>query len=189
MTNNNSTTNLYTPELIETASIGVEFAYIVERGTELRQMVSRLLELLPRLYAQMLRLPSYFYSSDEDYIEEYITQEGYDMVRERLERLFADDDAFLTTMLPDMAYSDTPLSSTISEALADVYQHVGNLLGIIKEQNEIALPAAIGRCHLYWREHWGVQLLSTLPHLHNLYVRLAETDEDDTDTDTEEDSL
>lgn len=183
---------LYTAELIEFATIGVEFASLLERGGELRATTRRLLELLPRLYAQMLRLPDYFYSSDEDYIEEYITQDAYDRVRHRLEQLFGSSDAYLSTSLPDMQYSDTPLAMTLSEALADVYQHVGNLLGILREQNEVALPAAIGRCYLYWREHWGGQLLSALPALHQLYLEQggdeddeAEADENEEHTDTD----
>lgn len=187
--NNDNPTRVYTPELIELATLGVEFASLMERAEDLPLVVRRLLELLPRLYAQMLRLPSYFYSSQEDYIEEYITQEGYDQVRERLERLFAENDVYLTSIHPDIEYSDTLLSASISEALADIYQHMGNLLGIIKEQNEVALPAAIGRCHLYWREHWGVQLLSALPHLHYIYGGMHEEEDDLYSGKPEEDGL
>lgn len=184
MNTDQSHSNLYTPELIDFARTGVELAALLEQGGQRREVIRRLIELLPRLYAQMLRLPEYFYSSDEDYIEEYITQEGYDRVRTRLEHILGEYDSYLTTFSPEMQYSDTPLASTISEALADVYQHIGNLLGILRAENTIALPAAIGRCYLYWREHWGVQLLSALSALHQVYtMSLPEQDEEDMEVD------
>lgn len=189
MNNGNYSGSPYTREIIEFVAIGVKFAQVLEQGGERMSYIKQLLECMPRLYSQTLSLPNYFYDTEEDFIEEYITEGAYEAVRLKAERLLGEDDQYLSTMSADMQYSDTPIASRISEQLADIYQHVGNLLGIIKEMNEMALPSAIGRCLLYWREHWGGVLLSALGGLHSIYIRLAEDDpfEGEADSILEED--
>lgn len=176
MKNEHIINNIYTPELIAFAQTGVEFASLLEQGAERAIFVEQLLKTLPRLYALMLNLPNYFFSPDEDILEEYISESAYERVRLRAGEILGEDDMYLSTASNEMQYSDTPLAVHISEQLADIYQHVGNLLGILKEQNEIALPSAIGRCRLYWQEHWGLALISALGALHQVYIQFSPTD-------------
>ncbi|MDY5859278.1 MAG: DUF5063 domain-containing protein [Porphyromonas sp.] len=170
METNDYQTSLYTPELLAFAQVGVEFASLMEQGADRSAYIEQLLRNLPRLYSLMLSLPSYFYDPEEDYLEEYVSEQSYERVRQRAEEILGEDDLYLTAATSDMQYSDTPLAMHLSEQLADVYQHVGNLLGILKERNEVALPSAIGRCRLYWQEHWGLALLSALSALHQVYI-------------------
>lgn len=183
--NNISTESIYTPQILEFAALGVDFASMMERGDERERYVERLVALLPRLYSSILSLPNYFYSPGEDLVEEYISEQAYEQVRLRAEQILGDDDLYLTTVATDIRYSDSAVAHHISEHLADIYQHVGNLLGVIKEQNEMALPAAIGRCRLYWREYWGEALISILSPLHDLF--LAQEERDIFDDNDEED--
>lgn len=177
METNDYQTSLYTPELLAFAQVGVEFASLMEQGADRPAYIEQLLRNLPRLYSLMLSLPSYFYDPEEDYLEEYVSEQSYERVRQRAEEILGEDDLYLTAATSDMQYSDTPLAIHLSEQLADVYQHVGNLLGILKERNEVALPSAIGRCRLYWQEHWGLALLSALSALHQIYI--AQIPQDD----------
>lgn len=174
---NHISDSIYTPQIVEFAALGVEFASILERGDEKAEYVERLLHILPRLYSSILSLPNYFYNPAEDFIEEYITEQSYEQVRLRAEGILSGDDLYLTLVAQDIQYSDTPVAIHISEHLADIYQHVGNLLGVIKEENDVALPAAIGRCRLYWREYWGEALISILSPLHTILVSQAEHDD------------
>lgn len=184
-------TTIYTPALIELATCGVRLASLLEQGAERRQYVRQAIELLPRIYSLTLTLPDYLYDPELDYIEEYISEASYDLVRTKAEEILGEEDLYLTTLSSDMQYSDTPLARHISEMLADIYQHVGNLLGILRAQNDAALPAAIGRYQLYWREHWGLALISAMGALHQIYTTMIidgafEADEPLAD---EEDSL
>ncbi len=174
---NHISDSIYTPQIVEFTALGVEFASILERGDEKAKYVERLLHILPRLYSSILSLPNYFYNPAEDFIEEYITEQSYEQVRLRAEGILSEDDLYLTLVTQDIQYSDTPVAIHISEHLADIYQHVGNLLGVIKEENDLALPAAIGRCRLYWREYWGEALISILSPLHTILVSQAEHDD------------
>lgn len=176
-----TSSSVYTAELIDLVRLGVALATLLERGGSPREVRGQLLQLLPRVYAQTLLLPSYFYDWEEDFIEEYITEEAYEEVRERLAATMGSGDAFLVPQLTQATYGEESVQLTISECLADVYQHLGNLLGIIKEENTEAVPAAIGRYLLYWREHWGRQLLLALTALHQIHTSNIEEEEDETE--------
>lgn len=176
---NTDTSSVYTPELIELVRLGVAFVTLLEQGQGKRQIVGQLLQLLPRLYTQTLLQPAYLFDWEMDYIEEYVTEDGYDHIRQRLAHLLGDADAFLVPSLEDGVYDSDYTQLTISECVADVYQHLGNLLGIIRAENTEAVPAAIGRYLLLWREHWGRQLLLALPALHEIYCALGEEEDDE----------
>lgn len=183
MNTTNPTTNpLYTPELIQLASVGVEYASLLEQGAELKLFVRGCLMTLPRIYSLMHLLPGYLYDSELDYIEEYVSEYSYERVRERVATILGERDSYLTTTPESLQMSETPILAQVSEQLADVYQHLGNLLGILREENELALPAAIGRCQLYWQEYWGASLLSALRALHEIHIDLlsSQSDEDET---------
>lgn len=182
--------SLYTTEIIEFAALGVRLASLLEQGAEKPQFVQGLVELLPQIYLQMLRLPAYLYDPELDYIEEYITEDSYERVRTQAAELLGEDDAYLSAQRSEMQYSDTPLAAFISEDLADIYQHVGNLLGILRDENEEALLSAVGRCRYYFLDYWGAKLLEALTALHSIYTTQlanedAGEDEDQDDNDTE----
>ncbi len=172
---------LYTPELIQLASVGVEYASLMEQGAEQRAFVRGCLVTLPRIYSLMHTLPEYMYDPELDYIEEYVSELSYERVRERVATILVEHDSYLTTSQESLQMSETPVLAFVSEQLADVYQHLGNLLGILREENELALPAAIGRCQLYWQEYWGASLLSALRALHEIHIalRLSSPDQED----------
>lgn len=163
--------SIYTPELIAFTQTGVELASLLEQRGDKKLFIQHLLRLLPRLYSLMLSLPSYFYNPEEDFVEEYVSEQSYERLRQAVAELLGAEDLYLSTITEDMQYSDTPIATSLSEQLADIYQHVGNLLGIIRQENILALPAAIGRCRMYWQEHWGLALISAMGALHQLYTR------------------
>lgn len=173
------TPSVYTPELIDLVRLGVAFVGLLERDEARRHLTEQLLQLLPRIYTQTLLLPTYFYDPDEDYIEEYIREESYEVVRERLRLTLGEADAFLVPLIEGGVYGSDCTQLTISECLADVYQHLGNLLGVIRAENAEAVPASVGRYLLYFREYWGRQLLLALPALHEALLQLAPGDEDE----------
>ena len=102
--------------------------------------------------------------------------------------LLGEKDSFLSCQAEEMQYSDTPLAAFVSEYLADVYQQTVNLLGILRDENEEALPAAIGRCLFHFRSYYGLHLLEALTTLHRLHTQLLSSSDDEEDyRDDEED--
>ncbi|OWR78109.1 DUF5063 domain-containing protein [Porphyromonas gingivalis] len=162
--------SVYSPELIEFATVGVEFCALVEQAAALRttDFIDKASKVLPLLYLKTALLPPYEYSEEVDFVEEYITEESYEQVRSAVESLLGSYDSFLDARHSDMQYSDTPVGASIGECLADVYQQVGNLLGVVRQSNDRAIPQAIGRCLTYFGEYWGNRLLAAAGALHEL---------------------
>ena len=183
-------TSLYTKEVLEFAAVGVKFASLLEQASSLgeRAFIQEAILVLPQLYLSTLRLPDYLYSPEEDYIEEFVTEETYEGVRLRVAELLGEKDSFLACQAEEMQYSDTPLAAFVSEYLADVYQQTVNLLGILRDENEEALPAAIGKCLFHFHSYYGLHLLEALTALHRLHTQLLSSSDDEEDyRDDEED--
>ena len=183
-------TSLYTKEVLEFAAVGVKFASLLEQASSLgeRAFIQEVILVLPQLSLSTLRLPDYLYSPEEDYIEEFVTEETYEGVRLRMAELLGEKDSFLSCQAEEMQYSDTPLAAFVSEYLADVYQQTVNLLGILRDENEGALPAAIGRCLFHFHSYYGLHLLEALTALHRLHTQLLSSSDDEEDyRDDEED--
>ena len=183
-------TSLYTKEVLEFAAVGVKFASLLEQASSLgeRAFIQEVILVLPQLYLSTLRLPDYLYSPEEDYIEEFVTEETYEGVRLRVAELLGEKDSFLSCQAEEMQYSDTPLAAFVSEYLADVYQQTVNLLDIVRDENEEALPAAIGRCLFHFHSYYGLHLLEALTALHRLHTQLLSSSDDEEDyRDDEED--
>jgi len=182
-------TSLYTKEVLEFAAVGVKFASLLEQASSLgeRAFIQEAILVLPQLYLSTLRLPDYLYSPEEDYIEEFVTEETYEGVRLRVAELLGEKDSFLSCQAEEMQYSDTPLAAFVSEYLADVYQQTVNLLGILRDENEEALPAAIGRCLFHFHSYYGLHLLEALTALHRLHTQLLSSSDDEEDYRDDED--
>lgn len=173
----------YNTTLIDFAQVGVELASLLEQASEIlrHDFIDQSVKILPLLYIKARLLPKYDYDPTLDYAPEYISEESYDFVGQAVAAKLGEYDSFLTTMLSDMQYSDAPMSASISEYLADVYQQVGNLLGVLREEETSMLPTAIGRCRYYFAEYWGRHLLAALQALHELSVSFIEDEGDSMD--------
>ena len=165
-----NTGNVYSSELIEFATVGVEYCALVEQASthSTADFIDKASKLLPLLYLKAALLPPYEYSEETDYVEEYIVEDAYEQVRNTIVALLGEYDSFLDARHADMRYSDTPVGASIGEYLADVYQQVGNLLGIVRQSNDAAIPTAIGRCRSYFAEYWGNRLIAAAGALHEL---------------------
>jgi hypothetical protein len=96
----------------------------------------------------------------------FIDEETYEVVRMRMADLLGEYDTFLDTFHPDIKYSDTPIASTVSENLADVYQDIGNFAAQFRLENEEVMTKALVVCEENFRLYWGQKLLNALKALH-----------------------
>lgn len=174
----------YTIEVLQFASVAMEYCKLLESPTRLplSGWIDRMIELLPLLYHYGQKLDAYkaptsdeldgddydFSDEEEIILPTVITEETYTFVRDRLENYIGAYDLFLDAQNGQMESNDLPIAQHLSELLADVYQPLGDLLGIIKERNETALPYAVCRCRRLWQEYWGENCLAILRALHQM---------------------
>ena len=89
-------------------------------------------------------------------------------MKEDIARLLAEDDIYLEVFMDDMKYSDTPLSASISENLADIYQALYNLAAGVKDATNEAANEVIANCKADFETYWGQTLCNVLRALHSL---------------------
>lgn len=186
--------NYLTPEVLEFATVAVPFCALLHEAkqTQRADFVERLLKILPLLYVKSSLLPEIELSDESEelfaLLPESVSEEEYTYVQRSIEDLLDGEDLFLETLADDMQYSDVPMTARISECLADVYQPVGNLVGILRDENFVALPAALSFTHTQFQEYWGDRLLAALRALHRVhYTQEEETIHKNATTLTEED--
>ena len=181
---------VYSKDIVEFVTVGVEYCSLIEQATEndRKEFILKLVRILPLLYLKATLLPE---NQDEDFnnLEQYVTEEQYMYLSKSLSDVLGEQDAYLEVFDNDMAYSDTPLSATISENLADVYQDVRDMLEIYRIGNEELSQAAIGRCRNNFIEYWGQRLVNAMRPLHAIcFDRNAEDVDDFISHDDNEDN-
>lgn len=169
---------VYSKNIVEFVTVGVEYCAHVERAaeTDRKEFVLKLVRILPLLYIKATLLPEE--SNDAiDELENYVTEEQYEYLRETMAKLLGEGDNYLEVFEADMAYSDTPLAASVSENLADIYQDIRDLLEIYRLGNEELSPIAIARCRENFVTYWGQRLVNVMRPLHALAFGEEEGDE------------
>jgi len=176
---------VYSRNVIEFVTVGREFCNWLENVPEQdrKAFTGTALKILPLLYLKASVLPKGENMLD-DFLESFVTEEDYEFVRYQVMRKMGRFDDYLEVFTPDMQRSETPLTSTVSENMADIYQDVKNfLLNYRTAATEImndALVELIRQFELYW----GQRLVNVLRALHQVYYSgedLDETEEDQAD--------
>ena len=143
---------LYTNEL---AFIGLvnEYCYAIESiEGNCFDFVQGMLKLLPRIYiaATDLTVSEFL---DEVQTTPYLDENTYDMIRQNLATLMEDNDVFLETFVEDMRYSDSPISISVSECLADLYQEFCDLIHSLKDMETDVQRGLLASCWANFRDY------------------------------------
>ena len=145
-----------------------EYCKAVEaaRESEPDAFIGTMSRLLPRLYivaTDIKTIPdadSYLYQSmDKDY---------YESVRHNMEMLLGPDDTYLEVFEADMKYSDTPISASIAEGLADIYQEMFNFIASVRDVPNLLANEMISACKEDFESFWGMTLCNVLRAIHNI---------------------
>lgn len=158
--------------LIAVTALSADYCRTLEtcRDLELPEFLSRMLNLLPRLYlafSEVLPEESMFLDEDE-YFESYVDEDFYDSIRRNVESVLGPDDTFLETFEENMKYSDTPIAASISECLADIFQPLFNFVSIVKDTEGEKMNAAYGDCRENFESYWAQTLCNVLRALNSL---------------------
>ncbi|MBR7012236.1 MAG: DUF5063 domain-containing protein [Muribaculaceae bacterium] len=159
-----------TPNELTFIALANEYCHAMEHALEhdsREQFVGKMLKLLPRLYITMMDLEQDPYT--DAYIEPALEEDVYDMVRERVAQLMAEEDIYLEVFVEDMKYSDTPISASVSENLADLYQEFFNLIHSAQEAMTETQHDMLCQCRLNAENYWSQTLCNVLRALNAIY--------------------
>lgn len=172
---------VFSRNTVEFVNVAAEYCAYVERCNEhsRKEFVDTLLKLLPLLYLKAQMLPEGERIGDEE-LEDFVTEDSYEVLRMSLYDLLAEKDSYLDVFVAEMKYSDTPVTKSISEDLADIHQDVKNFVCLFKLGINETMHDAIIECSEHFSQYWGQTLVNTLRALHEIkYNTLDEEEEED----------
>ena len=168
---------VYQHEIIEFVTVAVQYCAFLEqaesKGRE--EFVDTILKVLPLLYLKGALLPKYELFSEEE-PEDFVTEENYEIIRNNIAFVLGDKDDYLDVFMEDMKYSETPILTTISENLADIYQDLKNFACAYKDGNEDCMMNAIAVCKDNFIHYWGQKLTNVMRALHDVRYSSQEDD-------------
>lgn len=164
-----NTSNL-SPNSLAFIALANEYCHAVENVFEYEheEFVAMMLKLLPRIYIAASDIKAQ-QTDDDLYIDSVLDEISYDNIRNNISRIIGENDVYLEVFIEDMKYSDTPISSTVSENLADIYQSLYNFVASVKDSANEAANGYIYLCKSDFDTYWGQTLCNVLRALHSIY--------------------
>ena len=167
MTENNSSLN---PNSLAFIALANEYCHALENifdYDDRQAFIGEMLRLLPRLYMSASDIKNT--DNTDSFIDSYLDENDYDTVRGNVSRMMADEDIYLEVFMDDMKYSDTPIGTSVSENLADIYQPLYNFVATVKDATDDTIAEAIIAIKADFDTYWGQTLCNVLRALHSIY--------------------
>ena len=182
MTSSNDNHIVYAPVTLDFVTVSVEFCSFLEKMevTSRTEWCEIMLRILPLLYVKASLLPPVVDLEDE-LAEVFVSHEDYMLIANQVASVLGEEDVCLDVFVEDMKYSDRPVSSFVSEDIADIYQDIRNFVSVYQLGLEETMINALKVISENFRLYWGQKLVNVLRPLHTLvYKPLADIDSDQT---------
>lgn len=177
---------VYSKDSIEFVTVAVQYCAFLEDIEDITEaeLTDKLTKLLPLLYLKASLVPETDTVNDEDQ-EISVTEDIYNYISSKLYNIFLDKDTYLEVFLQDMKYSDTPISASVSEDLADIYQDLKNFVTIFERGVTENMNDALYICSEHFKAYWGQNLVNVLRALHQIKYSIDVNDLEGDDQDVE----
>lgn len=165
----NNTNPIYAPSVIDFITVSAEYCVTLEKNEaiEKNEFLSKITKILPLIYVKAAVLPD-IDEMDDDYLQDYVTEEDYNFVQNKVWSILKENDEYLEVFSPEIQYSETPIVATISENLADIYQDLKNFISVYADRNEECMGAALIKVKENFRTYWGQKLVNAMRPLHDV---------------------
>ncbi len=152
------------PNQLAFIALSNEFCQAIETAAEMEQseFVDAMLRLLPRLYISATDLAEPMIIDEATYLPSALDEEYYDSVRRAMEMQLGEEDAYLEVFEEDMKYSDTPITASISENLADIFQALYNFTDAIKDSTTELIEQMLEAVKEDFKAYWSRELCNVL---------------------------
>jgi hypothetical protein len=170
---------VYSKNVIEFITVANEYCSFLERAEEMESadFLGRLQKLLPLLYLKASLIPSLEFEAEED-LEKYVTEVDYNIIQQNVGAHTGAGDDYQEVFLPGMQFSETALTSSISENVADIYQDIKEMVMSFRTLNDEVMEQALWECLQNFTRIWGQKLVNCLRALHNLIYSEDHLDDD-----------
>lgn len=160
---------VYSKNVIELITVANEFCSFLERAEEMEssEFLSRLQKLLPLLYIKTSLLPV-FEPTWDDELEKYVTEMDYNVIQQNVIHHLGANDDYQEVFISGMQFSESALTASISENVADIYQDIKDLVLSFRTLNEDVMEQALWEIQNNFSQNWGQKLVNCLRAVHNV---------------------
>lgn len=182
MINNNEI--IYSSTVIDFVTVGVEFCSLLENEKPMKrnEWMDTALKILPLLYVKASLLPATVEMNDQP-PHTFVKEEDYNRIVYNVSSIMGEEDVYLDVYKEEMKYSDRPISSFISEDIADIYQDIRNLVSVYQFELEDQMNDALLICSQNFKTYWGQKLVNVIRPLHALLYKENDDNDDTFETD------
>ncbi|MFY9153813.1 MAG: DUF5063 domain-containing protein [Prolixibacteraceae bacterium] len=170
---------VYSKNVIELITVANEFCSFLERSEEMDSVdfLSRLQKILPLLYLKTSLLPAFEYEAEDD-LEKYVSEVDYNLIQQKVLRHTGANDDYQEIFDSGMQFSESALTESIAEDMADIYQDLKELVMSFRTLNEEVMLQAIFECQTNFAQFWGQKLVNSLRAVHNIIYSENQADDD-----------
>ncbi len=180
---------VYSKNTIEFVTVANEYCRFVEciSGDPVREFLGKTQKILPLLYLKISVLPQ-FESEEEIYLEKFVSEVDYNFLQQRIMNLLGEHDDYKEVFDKGMQFSEQPLTESISEDLADIYQDLKDFVMSYQIGDEMIMQEALWECMNNFKNFWGQKLVNCLRAIHELFFSDIDFEEQRKTTNKDEDS-
>ncbi len=170
---------VYSKNVIEMITVANEFCSFLERSDNMESsdFLSRLQKLLPLLYLKTSLLPEFEIEADDE-LEKFVTEMDYNLIQQKVLHHTGAGDDYQEVFISGMQFSETALTASIAENVADIYQDMKDLVLSFRMLNEEVMEQALSESQYNFAHFWGQKLVNCLRAIHNLIYNDGNLDED-----------
>lgn len=158
---------VYSRNVVEFVAVANEFCKYAERGAELKgeELLKILQRILPLMYIKASLLPQ-LEPVFEDGNEKFVREEDWIRIHETLKEKFGSADEYLEVFDDKIKDIEGPVTSSISENMADIYQDIKDFLLLYQTGTDEVMNDAVWECRLNFENFWGQKLLNAMRAIH-----------------------
>lgn len=160
---------VYSKQVVEFVTVANEFCSSLETAGSYtgKSFIDKVQKILPLLYLKTAVLPP-IESFEEMGLEKFVSEVDYNFLQQKVMNLLGEHDDFQEVFEPGMQYSDAPLTASISECLADIYQDLKDFLMSYRTGDDLVMQEALWVCMDSFKTFWGQRLVNSLRAIHSL---------------------
>jgi hypothetical protein len=170
---------VYSKNVIELITVANEFCSFLERAEDMEStdFLSRLQKMLPLLYLKASLLPKFEFEPDDE-LEKYVTEVEYNLIQQKILAHTGAGDDYQEVFIQGMQFSESALTSSIAENVADIYQDMKDLIMSFRTMNDEVMEQALWESQNNFAQIWGQKLVNCLRAVHNLIYSENNTDDE-----------
>ncbi len=163
----NNLNPVYSRNVIEFVAVANEFCKYTEHASELKgdEMLKIMQRIMPLMYLKASLIPELIPFFEEGN-EKFVTESDWVRIHEILREKFGTADDYLEVFDEKINETGEPITSSISENMADIYQDIKDFLILYQTGTVEVMNDAVWECRTNFETFWGQKLVNSMRAIH-----------------------